>query len=147
MDLTIICHNLSYNQVLVLTLLMVSAMVQILGSPLASCWWLAASSCLARLAIWYNKAPGRPGLGLGGGWWCFVDHQEMGLNHQEMRLEASKHVVFSWFTFIIYNHKKGIWDDLTMKHGFLLPTGFNVIQDRTNQSWKKYRLHPQGLSY
>ena len=117
MDLTIICHNLSYNQVLVLTLLMVSAMVQILGSPLASCWWLAASSCLARLAIWYNKAPGRPG-GAGVVSWTIkkwdLTIKKLGLKHQNMFFHD-----LHWF--IIYNPKKGIWDDLTIKHVFFNP--------------------------
>ena len=147
MDLTIICHNLSYNQVLVLTLLMVSAMVQILGSSLASCWWLAASSCLARLAIWYNKAPGRPG-GAGVVSWTI---KKWDLTIKKWGLKPLKHQNMLFFHdlhwFIIYNPKKGIWDDLTMKHVFFNPQIFNVIQDRTNQSWKKYRLHPQGLSY
>ena len=118
MDLTIICHNLSYNQVLVLTLLMVSAMVQILGSSLASCWWLAASSCLARLAIWYNKAPGRPG-GAGVVSWTIkkwdLTIKKWGLKHQNMLFFHDLH----WF--IIYNPKKGIWDDLTIKHVFFNP--------------------------
>ena len=99
-------------------------MVQILGSSLASCWWLAASSCLARLAIWYSKAPGLgPGarrLVFRGPSWLTIKTWDVtikkwGLKHQNMLFFHDLH----WF--IIYNPKKGIWDDLTIKHGFFYP--------------------------